>query len=122
MEVKTVDFYTYKTDDMPKSIGFYRDMFGLTPALVLEHGGEQYWAEYEVGGATIAVHLPHVGPSAGAVALAVGDVRAAVEELKAKGTQVVFGPMDSSVCWIATVLDPDGNPIILHQRHDGTCG
>ncbi|MBT5535547.1 VOC family protein, partial [Candidatus Poribacteria bacterium] len=47
---------------------------------------------------------------------------AAVEELKAKGTQVVFGPMDSSVCWIATVLDPDGNPIILHQRHDGTCG
>ena len=122
MEVRAVDFFAYKTEDMQRSIDFYRDMFGLEPEFVMEHEGQQMWAEYDVGGSTVALHAPGFGPNEGAVALAVDDVQAAVEELKAKGAQVVMAPMGSSVCWVATVLDPDGNPIFLHQRHDGTCG
>ena len=122
MNVSAVDFFAYRTDDMQRSIEFYKQMFGLEPVAVLEHEGQQYWAEYDINGMTLALHLPHVGPEHGAVALAVDDVRAAVDELVAKGAEVVFGPMDSSVCWVATVLDPDGNAIILHRRHDGTRG
>ncbi len=122
MNVRAVDFFAYRTDDMQRPIEFYRQMFDLEPVAVLEHEGQQYWAEYDINGTTLALHLPHVGPEHGAVALAVHDVQAAVDELVAKGAEVVFGPMDSSVCWVATVLGPDGNAIFLHRRHDGTRG
>ncbi|MBT3270398.1 hypothetical protein HN371_24860 [Candidatus Poribacteria bacterium] len=122
MEVKALDFFAYKTEDMQRSLEFYRDMFGLEPEFVMEHEGRQMWAEFEVGGSTVALHAPGYGPDEPAVAIAVEDVAAAVEEMKAKGAQVVMEPMESPVCWVATVLDPDGNAIFLHRRHDGTCG
>ena len=50
------------------------------------------------------------------------DVGEALEELKGKGVHVVFGPFDSSACYMGVVLDPDGNQIFLHRRHDGTAG
>ena len=49
------------------------------------------------------------------VALAVPDLRAAVEELRAKGVPIVLEPLQSPVCWIAMVADPDGNRLWLHQ-------
>ena len=45
-----------------------------------------------------------------------------IEEMKAKGAEVVFGPFESPVCWVAAVLDPDGNSLWIHQRKDGTTG
>ena len=30
--------------------------------------------------------------------------------------------IESPVCWMAVVTDPDGNKILLHQRKDGTFG
>lgn len=122
MDVKAVDFFAYKSDDMQRSIEFYLDMFGLEPVFVMEHEGEKMWAEYIVGGATVALHAAGSGPEHGALALAVDDVQAAVDELKAKGAEIAMAPFQSPVCWVATVLDPDGNAIFLHRRHDGTCG
>jgi len=54
--------------------------------------------------------------------LAMEDVNAAIEELKAKGVSIVYGPMETPVCWMAAVLDPDGNVIGMHQRKDGSWG
>jgi predicted enzyme related to lactoylglutathione lyase len=56
------------------------------------------------------------------IALAVEDVWAAVEELRAKGVPVLMEPVESPVCYQASVQDPDGNQLILHQRKDGTAG
>ena len=61
-------------------------------------------------------------PPTSVIALAVDDVAAAADELEAKGVEVVLGPMESSVCTMAYVVDPFGNPIMLHQRKDGTVG
>jgi len=58
----------------------------------------------------------------GAVALAVADVQASLEEVKAKGVPVVSGPHDTPVCHMVMIADPDGNGICLHQRKDGTAG
>jgi predicted enzyme related to lactoylglutathione lyase len=121
MEVKAVDFFAYKSEDMQRTIDFYKEMFGLEPTFVMEHEGQKMWAEFDVGGSTVALHAPGYGPDEAAVSLAVDDVQAAVDGLKAKGAKVVMGPHESPVCWVATVL-ADGNSIFLHKRHDGTCG
>jgi predicted enzyme related to lactoylglutathione lyase len=57
-----------------------------------------------------------------AVALAVDDVRKAVAELKAKGVSIKAEPEETGVCFMATIVDPDGNEIILHHRRDGSAG
>ena len=51
------------------------------------------------------------------IALAVDDVEAAREALKAQGVPFVFDWIDSGVCHQAMMLDPDGNPVILHHRY-----
>ena len=56
------------------------------------------------------------------MALAVADVEATLEELKAAGVQVLDGPDETPLCYIASVLDPDGNTLVIHQRKDGSAG
>lgn len=125
MKAKAVDFVCYNVADMGKALGFYRDALGLT----LAHTYEGIWAEFEVGGVTLALCGPPWGtpPQPGyqggaSVALAVDDVRASVDELRGKGVTIVQEAEESPVCLMATVADPDGNRLFLHQRKDGTCG
>ena len=122
MEARGVDFFAYQTADMPKAIAFYRDVLGLAPIGEFEHEGQLMWAEFEVGGVCIAVHPPEMGPPVGCVGLSVEDVEATVAELREKGVTITFEPTDTPVCKIAGIADQDGNPIILHARHDGTAG
>jgi predicted enzyme related to lactoylglutathione lyase len=49
------------------------------------------------------------------VALAVSDLWATVEELRAKGMPIITEPRQSPVCWIAMIADPDGNRLWRHQ-------
>ena len=124
MEVRGVDFVSYQVSDMDKAIGFYRDTLGLP----LNMTYEGFWSEFSAGDVTIALTVPQSGEasSAGgggaAVALAVDDVEAAAADLKEKGVPVVFGPEETPVCHMAMIVDPDGNPIWLHRRKDGTVG
>lgn len=124
MKVLAVDFIGYEVSDMDQAIAFYRDVLGLE--LISNEGGA--FAEFNVPPTTLALYAPGVHESrpprigGGAVALAVDDVAAAVEELKAKGVTVTFGPYESPVCHMAFILDPDGNSVGLHHRKDGTAG
>jgi predicted enzyme related to lactoylglutathione lyase len=125
MKVRAVDFYMYGVADMDRALGFYRDTLGL--AVAADYEGQ--WIEFAIGAATLAlIGPPHGTPArpgiqgGGAVALAVESVQDSLEELKAKGIQVVSGPHDTPVCHMAMIADPDGNRIWLHQRKDGTCG
>jgi catechol 2,3-dioxygenase-like lactoylglutathione lyase family enzyme len=123
MKVRAVDFVGYHVTDLERSVSFYRDTLGLE----LSVKGVT-WAEFEVTPTTIAIFAPPpegprppMGGGAG-VALSVDDVGEALEELKGKGVHVVFGPFDSSACYMGVILDPDGNQIFLHRRHDGSAG
>jgi predicted enzyme related to lactoylglutathione lyase len=89
---------------------------------------ESGWAEFALPPTTLALgeenpHVP-ISPGEGGVglALAVDDVEGAVTELREEGMTVLMDVVDSGVCDMAMVSDPDENPIMLHKRHDGTHG
>lgn len=126
MKVLAVDFVCYEVSDLKRSVEFYRDVLGLKLGM-LEDGGEFQWAEFEIGAVTLSLYPPKFlegreAKPGGMVYLAVDDVAQALEELKAHGVTILYGPMETPVCWMAGFLDPDGNQIGLHQRKDGTAG
>lgn len=127
MQVRAVDFIGIPVAEIGPAKEFYGGHLGLR-----QTSGFEGWAEYEAGNVTIA--LIQVGAEAIAargaagpegtvgVALAVPDVRAAVEELRQKGVQIVQETADYPPCFMATLADPSGNYVWLHQRKDGTAG
>ncbi len=121
MRPKAVDFVSYNVTDMARSEAFYRDVLGLE--VVVPWGGpERRFPEFEAGGTTISLtQLPQL-PMQAIVALAVEDVGAAVEELRGRDVKIVMEPLETEVCFMAIVTDPDDNQILLHQRKDGTAG
>ena len=125
MKPLAVDFHTYDVSDIKRSAEFYERTLGLK----LDAWYGEGWVEFEVGSATLALYQVDRGngtelsnQDGGSVAIAVEDVQAAVDELRAKDVQIVFDGGESSVCHFARIADPDGNPIVLHRRKDGTSG
>jgi len=124
MKPRAVDFVSYSVTDMDRSEAFYRDVLGLDVEVARGAPGTRAsgYMELEAGGTAIAlVVLPQLHPNA-IVALAVEDVGAAVEELRGKSVPIAMEPIETPVCFMAVVTDPDGNQILLHQRKDGTFG
>lgn len=122
MKAKAIDFVVYEIADLQKAVAFYRDALGLKLDFLKEEWG---WAEFEAGSVALALNRPEQGPprpGGAAVALAVDDVAASVEELRSRGAPILREPFESGVCYMALVADPDGNPLWLHKRKDGTCG
>jgi len=112
----------YQVSDLARAASFYREVLGLPQEM---YSKAWQWAEFNCGNVTLALHggiqLPEI-ISGGRIALAVDDVPAAFAELKRNEVRVVKKPQDYSVCWAMEILDPDGNPVILHKRADGTFG
>jgi predicted enzyme related to lactoylglutathione lyase len=112
----------YPVSDLATAARFYRETLGLPQEIYNE---EWQWAEFNCGNVTLALkggEQPATAGAGGRIALAVDDVHAACNELKARGVCMAGEPVDYSVCRAVEVLDPDGNTVILHQRADGTCG
>ena len=121
MKPRAVDFVSYNVTDMARSEAFYRETLGLEVAVPWGGPGRRF-PEFEVGGTTISLtQLPQL-PMQAIVALAVEDVRAAVEELREKGVKILMEPYETQVCFMALIADPDENQVLLHQRKDGTAG
>lgn len=120
MQVKGVDFIWTLASDVEETSRFYRDVLGLTPTGIQDDD----WCEFQVGSTTVAITPAHVGlhPPQVLMALAVDDVDAALEEARQAGATVLHETRDTPVCFNAMIADPDGNPIWLHQRKDGTHG
>jgi predicted enzyme related to lactoylglutathione lyase len=53
------------------------------------------------------------------MALEVEDVSGALNEIQASDGKVARPMLETSVCHLAQVLDPDGNAITLHRRKQG---
>jgi predicted enzyme related to lactoylglutathione lyase len=123
MKPKAVDFVAYTVNDMDRAEAFYRDTLGLN---ILTPRGEpgtrsNGFMEFEAGGTAIGLTAMAPLPNA-AVALAVDDCHATIEELRAKGVTIGMDPVETSDCFLAAISDPEGNQIIIHQRKDGTAG
>jgi hypothetical protein len=78
-------------------------------------------SEVETPNVTLSFWIPEEQgqpfvPNENGIALRVGDVRVAVEEVRAAGSEVV-GIDDSGVCHMGFIKDPDENIVILHRRY-----
>jgi predicted enzyme related to lactoylglutathione lyase len=123
--VRAVDFVMYNTKNTRKARSFYQRLFGL------KRGGEwnEFWSEFRTEPVTLCLNGPSksrrpewdwAGPAC--IAFAVDDVPAAVQACRRRRIKILIEPIETRVCWMAWIADPDGNRICLHSRKDGTAG
>jgi predicted enzyme related to lactoylglutathione lyase len=123
--IRAVDFVMYCSRDAKELRAWYAKLFGL------KRGEEwnAYWSEFATKPISLCINGPNrtnkpqwdwSGPPA--VALAVEDIHAAAAACKRRKIKIAKGPVETSVCWMLFILDPEGNRLVLHQRKNGTAG
>ena len=115
IEVERVDFVSVPTRDLGRARRFYGEVLGLPPS----PGNPD---EFETANVTLALWEPEAegvafAANTAGVALRVADVEAASERLKARGVEFLGETVDTGVCLMGFVRDPDGNVLILHRRY-----
>jgi predicted enzyme related to lactoylglutathione lyase len=116
MKAKNIAFSGIPVTDMKRARAFYEGVLGLK---VSGEFGESVWVEYEIGPDTLAIGS--VGdqwrPSEDgtSVAIEVEDFDAAIKSLKESKVRFASEGIESPVCRMAVVHDPDGNKIIIHK-------
>jgi predicted enzyme related to lactoylglutathione lyase len=119
--IRKMAFVGHPTRDLDRAKRFYGETLGLNHSA--DFGPR--WSEFTTPeGKTIALdtYSPEVVDSpAPYVALETDDIEAELARLREAGVQVVRdvwaneGEAGRAGCWMAVILDPDGNPIMLHQ-------
>jgi predicted enzyme related to lactoylglutathione lyase len=116
MKATSVAFTGIPVTDMKRARAFYEGALGLKPVGEFAEG---VWIEYELGGATLAIGSmgDQWKPSSDgtSVAIEVDDFEAAIRDLKAANVAFAAESIESPVCRMAVVQDPDGNKIIIHK-------
>lgn len=121
MNINEIAFSCYPVTDMTRARTFYEGILGLKATMdhKLENG---HWVEYDIGPGTLAIGMaPGMMPSpeGASVALEVDDFDGAITELREAKVEFHFGPLETSVCHMAFVRDPDGNQVCIHKRKPG---
>jgi predicted enzyme related to lactoylglutathione lyase len=114
MKIKKIAFVGIPVTDMQRAREFYEDVLGLQPDP--EMAGE-HWTEYSIGDGTLAIACvgeqwkpSNEGTSA---ALEVENLEEAIAELERR--KIAYDKVDSPVCRMAIIEDPDGNKLIIHK-------
>jgi predicted enzyme related to lactoylglutathione lyase len=124
MKITAIAFVGIPVTKMSRAREFYEGVLGLQPDP--EMTGE-HWTEYSIGDGTLAIACvgdqwkpSNDGTSA---ALEVDDLDAAIARLEKR--QISYDKVDSPVCQMAVIEDPDGNKLIIHklkpQDEKGVC-
>jgi predicted enzyme related to lactoylglutathione lyase len=119
VNIVEIAFSGYPVTDLKRARQFYEGVLGLKVSKVF--GDENTaWVEYDIGTSTLAIGngAPEWKPSrhGGAVALEVEDFDAAVKCLKDNRVAFLVEPLETPVCRMAIVSDPDGNSLTIHKR------
>ncbi len=118
--IKEIAFVGYPTTNMKRSREFYEGVLGLVPTN--EFGpvtDNSEFAEYTIGSGTFTLGcMPAWKPSKDgpSVAFEMENFEEAIEKLKAHHAIFTMEKIDSPVCNMAIVLDPDGNSLLIHKR------
>jgi predicted enzyme related to lactoylglutathione lyase len=116
MKATHIAFTGIPVTDIKRARFFYEGVLGLRPSVDFSEG---VWIEYEIGDHTLAIGS--VGdqwkpsPDGTSVAIEVEDFEGAIKDLKAAGAKFDTEKVESPVCRMAVVQDPDGNKIIIHK-------
>jgi catechol 2,3-dioxygenase-like lactoylglutathione lyase family enzyme len=114
--ITKLDFIGVPSQDAERSRAFYVDTLGLRPD---DQGRFEFWA----GGTCFGIWEPErmgmpFAPQRNAhPAFHVDDVAAARAALEAKGVEFAGETLDTGVCHMAMLRDPDGNDLMLHHRY-----
>ena len=123
--VRGVDFVMYCAREPLKLRSWYAKLFGL------KRGEEwnRFWSEFATEPVSLAINGPNQTgkpewdwQGSPAIALAVADIHAAARACQRRKIRVLRGPVQTSVCWMLFIEDPEGNRLVLHQRKNGTAG
>ncbi len=120
MKIQEIAFTCYAVTDMAKARAFYEDVLGLVPTTAYDMPNGSSWTEYEIGAGAFALgKYDDFKPSVdGAnVAFEVEDFDAAIKKLREAGVIFKMEPMQTPVCRMAIVLDPDGSSVLIHKRN-----
>ena len=114
MKIKSIAFVGIPVTDMKRAREFYEDVLGLRPDP--EMTGE-HWTEYSIGEGTLALACvgeqwkpSNEGTSA---ALEVENLEEAIARFQER--KIAYDKVDSPVCRMAIIEDPDGNHIVIHK-------
>jgi predicted enzyme related to lactoylglutathione lyase len=122
MKVIEIAFASYPVTDLKRARQFYEGVLGLKQARFFgkENTG---FVEYDIGPGTLEIGnvVPDWKPSpgGGSIGLEVDDFDAAINRLRTSGCAFRLEPMDTPVCHMAVVSDPDGNSVTIHRRKAG---
>jgi len=122
LKVSEVAFFGYPVSDMKRAKDFYERVLGLKVGEIDEEipvMPGKYWVEYEVGSQTFAISnaWEPSGQNGPSIAFEVEDFEEAMNHLKKEGVKIVAEYLETPVCRIALIEDPDGNGITIHKRH-----
>jgi predicted enzyme related to lactoylglutathione lyase len=119
IKVLEIPFMAYPVADKQRARDFYEGLLGLRE----ESSGDfpdGFWIEYAIGTGTLALSnywKPSAEPSMGpCIGLEVEDYDATVASLKEKGVPFAMETLETPVCFMAVVTDPDGNSLFIHKR------
>jgi catechol 2,3-dioxygenase-like lactoylglutathione lyase family enzyme len=116
--VERTDFMSVPVTDIERSTRFYEETLGLSKNP--KSGG---WPEFETGNVSLYLIDPtnmgqeFRGPNTAPIALRVPDVQSARATLEQAGIEFDGEIVDTGVCHMAFLRDPDGNPLLLHRRY-----
>lgn len=119
MQIQEIAFSCYPVKDIEKARAFYEGVLGLKATMDEKLDENTHWVEYDIGPGTLAIGMAQgmePSPNGCSAALEVDDFDQAIAELKSAGVEFNFGPIETSVCHMAFVRDPDGNSIGIHKR------
>ena len=116
MKVQKIGFVGIPVTDLKRARAFYEGVLDL-PVREEMAGGD--WIEYDLGGDTLAITTAaeqwQPSDQGISVALEVEDFDAAIHKLKGAVIPFAVEPMDTRVCRLAIVQDPDGNKLCIHK-------
>jgi predicted enzyme related to lactoylglutathione lyase len=119
IKVNEAAFFAYPVTDMVRARKFYEGILGLKAS---QEPTTVPWMEFDLGNATLGLGC-YDGwkPSSDGAMLAfeVDDFEKSVAELKKLEISFHFGPLETPVCHMAIIRDPDGNAVMIHKRKPG---
>lgn len=117
--IKHIAFTMYPVVDMTRARRFYEEDLGLR----VTKNFKDAWVEYHLGNGCFAITTMADGvkPSlraGGSIAFEVDDLDKELARLKARKVVVKVANIESPVCRMAVLADPEGNAVTIHQKKD----
>jgi len=123
IKINEIAFSCYPVTDFARARNFYEGVLGLKPTMLHGEAGGMQWGEYDIGAGTLSIGCaPGIfkpSPDGCSVGLEVEDFDDAIATLKQHQVKFHTEPMETPVCRMAIVFDPDGNTLCIHKRKAG---